>query len=275
MFNTAFITVNNYLKLPVAAALGLCLIACDTDNSSILDLDTLFPQDVISQTVAGGEDDTNTGGTGSGNTTEDTTQDAELPTNVNSPVAPIELSENQIPIQLALLTEGEIITQSRFNGTGDPIVDRFTLPTSGYELSPDGQIAALRAVSGSTITVCTYIFQSAQYMCLRAFDLALDDRVWHLFTMQSNTNGSGVFEFCTIENTENDCLDKLIANPDGTAAITINRANALAQFPDASPYFAYENQATLSSRSTNIAVRSHYVDAMHSLVTAANDIILD
>jgi len=252
-------------RLPLAIALSLFITACETDDSSILDLDSLFPTEAVSLAT---RPDAPTPPDIQGGSEVDT----ESPGNINAPAAPVELTSAQIPIELALLTEGEVFVDARFNGGGDPILDSFRLSASDYELSPEGDFGAIRSVSDNIITVCTYIFVTAQYMCLRSFDLEVNNRVWHLFTMRDDTNGAGVFEFCTVENSVDACLDKLIENPDGTNTVTISRSNAAAIVADASPYFAYENQATLTYRSTKPVVEEHYISAMNALVKTAQSV---
>lgn len=267
MLPTIHQSINKYCQITIAICTAFTLTGCETSDSSLLDLETLFPQEVITATlpddqlneIPSDQTITVTNNTGTG-TAPDTD------TNINTITTPIVVTDSQIPLELALLTEGEILTESRFGGTGDPVQDSFSFSISDYELTPDGELGVLQTLSGNNITICTYIFLSTQYMCLRSFDLNINDRVWHLFTMQSRTNGSGIFEFCTIENTEDDCLNKLIENPDGTTVVTITSSNTAGLLPDASPYFSYENQAIVNTRSSEIFIDPHYIRTMNSMM---------
>ena len=106
---------------------------------------------------------------------------------------------------------------------------------------------------------------------MRIFDFELNQRVFHLFNLQTDTTGAGIFEFCDQNDSPEACTDKLFNDPDGTDIVTITPSNEFALLPNASPYFAYGEQGTVSRRTHTIALSEDLEQIMKAMTTAAEN----
>ncbi len=257
-------STNRNVRLLAAVALPLFLTACPTDNTSLLDLESLFPAEVFTATNENGQITVPT--------------QTEMVNGVQPPVVEVttanpsdqlsDVSLNRVPAELQPLVGGAITFTSRFDGTGNPIEDVFQFSPEDYELlTGDNNPGALSVVANPTISVCTFIPATNQYLCLRSFDLQLQNRVWHLFNLQSETTGSGVFEFCTEADSQQACSDKLFSDPDGTDEVTISRSIAQAFAPRAAPYFAYGEQGTVTRQSSSVVISEPQSQAVYTLIS--------
>lgn len=270
MFDYDTPTPNPTKRLLAVVMLPLFITACESSNGSLIDLSSLFPETIVTNPAFSGAD---TNPETTPNPTEDIVPEAPQDDDIITETPPD--TSNRISPELELLTRGDLVFESRFFGPGDPIQDVFNFTTSDYDLLADSDnVGALINITDTLSTICAFDTSTRQYVCLRAFDLQLNERVWHLFELDSASTGTGVFEFCTEQDTEEACTNKLIDNPDGTDIVTIRSSNELALLPNAAPYFAYGEQGTVNGAvnrqaSFSAADGSHLI-TINALVAAAD-----
>jgi len=248
---------NRAQRLLFAVCLPMVITACESNDSSLLDLDGIFGSDSATSTIL---------------TNDDSNEIAEEQAVVSTSFA----SNSGVPAELEILTRGRLRFESRFDGSTDPILDDFEFTEADYEFFPDQGLGTLATVVGTNVSICAYINETAQYLCFRSFDGGSAGRVWHLFTMQSATNGSGFFEFCNESVEDDECRDELFSAPDGSDTVTITPLNAAAaSLPDASPYFAYGEQGTQSRQSISATIGEHHLNTINAFLAAASQSVQD
>lgn len=287
-----------------AVVLPLILSACDADNQALFDPSALFS----TVTTAAETDDSNATVTpttqappaetpAANPTTTPTATPVVTPDNtppatpvvtpvddpliitvdpIDPPVAPVvvtpavEITPAGISPELALLTTGPITFSMLFDGATTATVDTVTFTEADFDVG-DGDLPLLATIDDSGVIVCSFVGFSDEYLCLRAFDLQLTDRVWNLFSFDTASSGSGVFEFCDANDTDDVCTEMLFATPDGEVTVTIGAIAEFASLPAPAPYLAYENQATVSLERVNlIGLSADYADTVTALEKAIN-----
>ncbi len=276
---------RNTTRLLTVIALPIVLTACEPDSQSLIDPSALFSPIAIAANPANNVDPTesepgpdpvtdpvtNPGNEPTTETPTGPTTPASPPTAPSTPSSPPPTvgSTSTADEALQLLTRGPINVSMRFNADNTLVTDQFSFSESDYDVTSGG-LPVLSTLDTVGPAVCSFVEATQEYLCLRAFDFQLINRVWYLYSLDNSTSGSGVFESCDANDTQDACSSNLTGNPDGTITVSIGANIGFENLPNPAPYLAYGAQGSAErSVSNNSTVAEEYRNAVYAIEALA------